>query len=265
MPIDLHLQNFLVKTRYNLDNLSTKEFRKSFKGPHLHTVKRQNGQPLTPHVPTYAVTAIDLLGKRARDFSVTDAKGLLLSDFGEAWRPSTEKRLGMDSCTPLPGRTPEALFEPSTPLSFASDIWTLGTAMWLMLGMKPLFSDFHFSMGELAGEQINSLGYDTLPQKWRTIWDSEPIDEGDELPRRLTADVEEGWPPPLLVAWEDSQSYRSDEPGVGEFTEEESQAILDVVRGMFRLDPERRWTIDNVLKSKWLARWALPELEKARQ
>lgn len=235
--MDLHLQNFLVNPPLHLDSLSTQEFRKKFGGPHLQPIQRQDGQPLTRHVPSHAVTAIGLLGKKARDFSVNDAKGLLLNDFGEAWRPGSEQRLGKDSHTPLPGRAPEALFEPQTPLSFASDVWALATAFWLICGMKPLFSDFHFSLSELAGEQINSLGYDTLPRRWRAIWESEPTDEDDEMTRKSTADVEEGWPPPLPVAWEETQRYRNEEPLVGKSQEDESQAILELLHENALLRP----------------------------
>jgi hypothetical protein len=35
----------------------------------------------------------------------------------------------------------EAFFEPDAPLSYPSDIWSFGTVIWKILGMKAIFSE----------------------------------------------------------------------------------------------------------------------------
>lgn len=146
----------LVKTTSSLDDLSIQQFRERFNDPDKVPITRVDGLPLTRHAPAYAVLPVDL-GKAARVYTVADAQGLLLTDFGEAFSPAIEKRLRRDSHTPLPGRAPETFFEPDAPLSFPSDIWTLAAAVWEILGMKFPFSQ-HVPASELVAEHIDKIG-----------------------------------------------------------------------------------------------------------
>jgi serine/threonine-protein kinase SRPK3 len=57
------------------------------------------------------------------------------------------------------------------------------------------------------------------------------------------------------------QKYRRKREAAGTFEEEETQAILELMRGMLRFRPEERLTIDEVLRSKWMVNWALPQLD----
>ena len=57
------------------------------------------------------------------------------------------------------------------------------------------------------------------------------------------------------------QKYRRKREAAGTFEEEETQAILELMRGMLRFRPEERLTIDEVLRSEWMVNWALPQLE----
>lgn len=67
---------------------------------------------------------------------------------------------------------------------------------------------------------------------------------------------------PLETAFEEFvQKYRRKRETAGIFGVEETQAILDLMRGMLKFKPEDRLTIDQVLKSEWMVEWALPQLE----
>ncbi|KAG8417512.1 hypothetical protein J3458_005011 [Metarhizium acridum] len=66
-------------------------------------------------------------------------------------------RLGKDCHTPVAMRAPEALFEPDAPLSYPWDIWSLGTAIWEILGMKFIFSESETD-DEIVAQQIDVLG-----------------------------------------------------------------------------------------------------------
>jgi serine/threonine protein kinase len=202
------------------------------------------------------------LGKKAQDFTLADAQGLILSDFGEAFCPATERRLGRECNTPLAKKAPEAVFEPDSPLSFSSDIWSLGTAIWEILGMKFIFSEAE-TQDEITAQQIDVLGSANFPKNWREQWERQSEGEKDDhraIPRRPTG-VRETWPSLENAFEEFVQKYRRKREAAGTFDEQETRAILDLVRGMLRFRPEERLTIHEVLKSEWMVKWALPQQE----
>ncbi len=210
------------------------------------------------NVPRCAVRPLSF-SNAAREYTVEDARGFLLADFGESFFPSTEERRGRDSHTPLAGRAPEAFFEPDTPMSFPSDIWTMGTAIWEILGMKFIFSQ-HEPKDVLVAEHIDVLGYEGFPEHWRRAWERPAgTEEMKNLPRKPTRSPLDEWPP-LENAWEAfNQKFRRQRK-TGIFDEEESRAILDLMRGMLRFGPGERLTAAEVLESEWMVKWALPEL-----
>jgi serine/threonine protein kinase len=160
-------------------------------------------------------------------------------------------------------RAPEALFEPDTPLSYPSDIWSLGTAIREILGMKFIFSESK-TKDEIVAQQIDVLGSEHFPLVWREHWEqlrAEKKDTDEEgIPRRPTG-VRETWPPLDEAFDEFVQKYRTKREAFGVFGEEETRAILGLVRGMLKFRPEERFTIEQVLKSEWMVKWALPQLE----
>jgi serine/threonine-protein kinase SRPK3 len=130
----------LVRLPSTFEELSVEEFREKFGEPEMVPIARVDEKPLILNVPARAAVPL-YLGKTAQEFTLDDARGLILSDFGEAFSPATERRLGRDCNIPLAKRAPEAFFEPDEPLSYPSDIWSLGTAIWEILGMKFIFSE----------------------------------------------------------------------------------------------------------------------------
>lgn len=254
--LDIHIRNVLVRLPSTFDELSVDQFRGKFGEPETVPISRVNGKPL-PSVPSHAVVPL-YLGKKAQEFTLEDARGLVLSDFGEAFAPSTEKRPGKDCNTPIAKRAPETLFEPDTLLSCPSDIWSLGTPIWEILGMKFIFSESE-TQDEIVAQQIDVLGYEHFPTSWRKHWELS-TDTDEEMPRRLTG-VRETWPPLSQAFEEFVQKYRRKREVSGVFGEEETQAILDLMRGMLKFRPEERLTVHQVLKSEWMVKWAIPELE----
>lgn len=260
---DIHLRNVLVKLPSSIDELSIGDFRKTFGEPETVPVRRADGEPLPPNAPPRAVVPL-YLGRMAEEFTVDDAQGLILGDFGEAFAPAAEDRLGGDCNTPVAVRAPEALFEPDTPVSYAADVWSLGTAIWEILGLGFLF-DESATMDELVAQQIDILGAQGLPQAWREHWErpgwEELVTETEvHVPRRPAADGDERkiWPP-LEQAFEMFvQKYRREQEATGVFGDEETRAILELMRGMLRFRPEERMTIQEVLRSEWMTKWALP-------
>jgi serine/threonine-protein kinase SRPK3 len=254
--VDIHLRNVLVKLPSTFDNLSTEQFKAKFGEPDTVPIIRTDRKPLPPNVPAEAVVPL-YLGKKAQEFTLADAQGLLLNDFGEAFAPATEQRLGKECHTPLAKQAPEALFEPNAPLSYPSDIWSLGTAIWEILGMKFIFSESE-TKEEIIAQQIDVLGSRNFPLSWRKHWEQPNTGEG--IPRRPVGD-RETWPP-LEEAFEQFvQKYRRKQETLGVFGKEETRAILSLMQGMLKFQPNERLTIDGVLRSEWMVKWALPQIQ----
>lgn len=57
------------------------------------------------------------------------------------------------------------------------------------------------------------------------------------------------------------QKYRRKRERTGVFGEEETRAILELMREMLKFRPEDRLTMGQVLESEWMVKSALPELE----
>lgn len=262
---DIHLGNVLVKLPSTFHNLSLAQLREQFGEPETIAISRVDGKPLPSSVPSHAVTPL-YLGKKAQKFSLADAQSLVLSDFGESFAPASEQRLGRDCNTPVAKRAPETLFEPDAPLSYSSDIWSLGTAMWEMLGMKFIFSESETD-DEIVAQQIDVLGFQNFPLVWRRKWERSDADDSDTnrgVPRQPAAH-REPWPP-LEDAFEEFvQKYRRRREMTGKFGGEETQAILELMRGMLKFLPEKRLTIYEVLESQWMVKWALPQLKEAEK
>ncbi len=102
----------------------------------MHVV-RVDGKPLSEQVPEKAVLPFHV-NLPAKEYTFQDAR-VLISDFGESFMSST-RRIGSECNTPVAVRPPETFFEPNAALSFPSDIWMLGMALWDVLAMKSLVS-----------------------------------------------------------------------------------------------------------------------------
>lgn len=250
-----------MKLPSTFDELSIPEFREKFGEPETVPISQVEDKPLTLNVPAYAAVPL-YLGKKAQEFTLTDAHGLILSDFGEAFSPATEQRLGKECNTPLAMKAPETLFEPDSHILYPSDIWSLGTAIWEILGMKFIFSESE-TQDETVAEQIDVLGSSNFPDNWKILWERLGEDESDSdaaIPKRPSG-VRETWPNLEDAFEEDVQKYRRKREAAGTFDEHETRAILQLMRGMLQFRPEERLTIDEVLKSDWMVKWALPQLE----
>ncbi|KAK2758834.1 hypothetical protein FQN54_003526 [Arachnomyces sp. PD_36] len=253
---DVHLRNILVKLPSSFNHLSIEQFYEKHGEPETTPITLRDGGPLPPNVPSKAVIPL-YLGMDADDFKLHDAH-VLLSDFGESYSLASETRHGENCHTPLAMRPPEARFEPQTSLSYSADIWSLAVAIWEILGMKPLFSNEYVTEDEMVSQHIDVLG--PMPTSWWERWeergeffnhDGRPT-EGREIWPELEQSFEQG-----------VQSYRR-KLEMGVFGEEETRAILTLVRQMLAFAPKERPTIEEVLNSAWMTKWVLPDLESCR-
>ncbi|KEZ45842.1 Protein kinase domain-containing protein [Scedosporium apiospermum] len=253
---EMHSQGYIhgVKLPSSFDELSVDQFYKEYGHPQTVPITRRDGEPLPPNVPERAVLPIYLITP-ARDFTLPDAR-VILSDFGEAFSPS-ESRLGKDCHAPLPMQPPEARHDPNSPLSYSADTWTLALSLWGIVGMKSIFSDF-LTPDELVAEHIDILG--PLPNPWREGWLAQEAERFDQTGQRRNVN-QRLWSS-LEVAFEEGvQKYRR-KLNAGAFDDEEKGAFLSLMRQMLVYRPEERVSAEELLRSEWMVKWAMPAFER---
>ncbi|EAW11016.1 protein kinase domain protein [Aspergillus clavatus NRRL 1] len=250
---DLHLGNVLFQLPKGLDELSVPQLYEKYGAPVSETVVRLDGKPLLPGVPNHSIVPI-WLGKASEDLTLSQA-GIILTDFGEAYAPSVEKRHW--SHTPLAVRPPEVRFEPTIPLSFPSDIWTLACSIWSTVAQRPLFENFLATEDYITREQIDTLG--KLPAAWWEKWEARReyfTEEGSSL----KMDSVRSWDD----RFEDSVQQPRQKAGMPPVDTGEREALFAILRWMLSFRPEDRPNARQVLESEWMARWAMPEYERMK-
>ncbi|KAK3296636.1 kinase domain-containing protein [Chaetomium fimeti] len=260
---DIHLGNILARLPRQPNQLSIAQFYDEHGKPETIPITRRDGNPLPPNIPPTAVAPLNLAAdKRAHEFSLGTDTQILLSDFGEAHAPASEPRPGRDCHTPLGSRPPEARFEPDAPLSYPADVWGLAITMWEIVGMKAIFSNEFTTADEVTAQQVDVLGYGGMPLGWWERWEGRGRFFGEDKRPQGRKEVR----PALEDAFEEFvQKYRRKRAEVGVFGEEETAAIVDLMRKMLAFRPEERPTADEVLKSEWMVKWVLPDFERGRQ
>ncbi|KAG6188415.1 hypothetical protein E4U10_005262 [Claviceps purpurea] len=209
--------------------------------------------------PTYSVATV-CLSVPGHEITLAEAK-LTLSDFGTAFRPADKSRYA--SYADLELRPPEASFEPETPLDYASDIWSLGCAIFEILGNRPLIDggptidDGDFERpGEITVRQVELSG--RMPSAWWRRWKERQkwyTEEGRPL-----LHANRTWPwERRLEEWVQAPRQTS---GMETLAEDELAAVLKLLRDMFAWRPSDRPNISKVLSSDWMTRWALPAYQE---
>ncbi|KAJ4003877.1 hypothetical protein NW752_012006 [Fusarium irregulare] len=200
------------------------------------------GEPNQIYLPIFKDKAITL-----------PESNILIADFGEAFCPAEEDRF--ESNTSFAYRPPEAYFEPKTPLSYPSDIWSLGCTIWEMSG-SDRFLDGHYDEDYNARVQIDRLG--PLPPEWSDGWERPPdfYDDGDGI--LFEAPEEQTWDQRFQETIQDPRRMMD----VGAFDDDESQAFQEMLKAMIVFRPSERLAAEQVLNTRWMREYALPEWEK---
>lgn len=122
--------------------------------------------------------------------------------------------------------------------------------------MKAIFSTEFVPEDEIVSQHVDVLG--PMPLEWWRRWEGRPrfFDE-DGCP---TESYRQNRWPPLEGSFEVGvQEWRR---RVGdEIGENEKAAFLDLMRRMLSFRPEERPTVEGVLQSEWMVKWALPDCE----
>ena len=252
---DLHLGNLLLQLPSSLNSLSVEQLYAKFGAPEPEPVIRLDGKPSSSGVPSHAIPPV-WLGVASDKIPLNETK-LLLSDFGVAFRPSDKSRF--ESYTPLVIRPPEAFFEPKTPLSFASDIWSLGCTIFELLAHRSLIDGILAPEDEITAQQIHLQG--SLPSEWWDRWELRS-EWFDEVGRALSDECD-------IWTWDRRFEQWIQEPrqscGMGVMNEEERTALLELLQWMLAWRPRDRPSAEEVLDTAWMKTWALPAYEDSRK
>ncbi|KAF4980299.1 hypothetical protein FZEAL_3670 [Fusarium zealandicum] len=257
---DLHLDNVLLQLPERIRRLSPDQLHQQHSAPETVPVTRLDGAPVDENAPLHAVLPV-WLGQKSEDVTLADAK-ILLGDFGESYLPSSEKRQHCN--TPIRYRAPEAQFpDVCKPLSFSADVWSMGCLMWGLVGQRPLFDAWTVSEDEILQDQVDLLG--EIPQEWSAYgrnraeyWvdddeiDLSPVPPMNDKPVTWDERLEHG-----------VQKGRRDN-SMAEMSSEEKEAFIEMMKRMIVFRPEDRASAKELLESRWMKQWALPELRKTR-
>ncbi|KAF7166858.1 hypothetical protein CNMCM5623_000412 [Aspergillus felis] len=233
---DLHPGNVLLRLPADFDQLSIEQLYERYGSPAPEPVVRLDGQPLESSVPVSIVPPI-WLGKPSEQFHPSESN-VLLSDFGEAYRPLIEHRCS--SQAPFSFVPPEARFEPEQGLSFPADIWSLACSIWIILGQRPLFEDILATPDDITAGQVETLG--NLPLRWWKKWEArhEYFDESGKPNQGRQ-----------VTSWDDRFETHIQLPqqkaGIPGFDKEEKAALMEMLRSMLSFEPEKRLTAQDIL------------------
>ncbi len=160
--------NILFTLPVGLSSLSIRDLYTKYGEAAKHAVSRLDGVVVPPpvNVPAYVVPPI-WLGKACEDITVADAN-VLVTDFGEAWRPAVSPRYILN--TPISYRPPEAVFaeDEKQPIGSAADMWTLGCTVYALFAQRDLFEGSIPDEDDVIAENISALG--KPPEAWWDVW-----------------------------------------------------------------------------------------------
>jgi len=144
-------------------------------------------------------------------------------------------------------------------MSFPEDIWTLACTMWEILGDRSIFDPWDASRHEILLDQVEVLG--KLPDRWWSAWDTRDqcFDEEGltniQENRRLSASG-------IMAALEERYEWCIGEPRrrmkMETLEKGEKEAFLAMIKTMLVYCPSERATIQGVIDSEWMKKWAMP-------
>ncbi|KAG5991677.1 hypothetical protein E4U52_003437 [Claviceps spartinae] len=245
--LDLHLGNLFLQLTSSLDSLSVEQLYELYGEPDKEPVVCLNPEAASKHpsVPSYVVSSA-CLGIPSGCVKLAEAK-LVLGDFGVAFRSDEESQDGSHATAFM--RPPESRFNPERPLTFASDIWSLGYAIFDLLAPRCILDEYC--------ERSEIIFYD------RILGRSFHIDKEVKVIYTTVDDV--------IRSLEVQRQFRKrvrdsrHEWKMDRFAEDENheiKALIKLLRCMLAFEPSERPDISKVLQSEWMTKWALPAYQK---
>ncbi|KAL8964916.1 MAG: hypothetical protein Q9183_004142 [Haloplaca sp. 2 TL-2023] len=249
---DLHNANFMLQIP-NIDKLSVDELYRKFSAPHKEPVQRLDGKPLGSSAPAYTVLPIHAW-VRAENVTESD---IIITDFGEAYVANSEPREDLN--TPLALQPPEALLKIGT-IGMPADIWTLALTLVDSMGNGTLLEVFRGDRDDIMAEIVSSLG--KPPEKWWKAWDKrhEFFNEDGTWLDEEVMDANGRCQDAVWRSLKHRVSRNTIRDGVP-LADDEIDALVAMLGGMLKYDPEERSTIEDVMSSEWMKKYGFPAIE----
>ncbi|KAK4209247.1 Serine/threonine-protein kinase [Rhypophila decipiens] len=249
---DIRVNNALVgfsPSACHINNLSVPELYAKYGAPLAGNIDSPNG-----------IAPIDLFIP-ANELTLPQAR-LVLSDFRSSF--DEEKEVRYQSHAPVGLHPPDLFLPPYPTLNFASDIWSLGAA---------IFEEYIIAEKALQANGLNRIdahGKRIIPTDWwdtngymnHLDWDPEDWDRhGYEFgcDWRYESGLSE------IDTLESQLHYRVLDPRGNEIGEEEFQMILSMLRTLLAFKGADRPNAEGVLELEWMRKYALPAYEEARR
>ncbi|KAL8964063.1 MAG: hypothetical protein Q9183_004733 [Haloplaca sp. 2 TL-2023] len=249
---DLHNANFMLQIP-NIDSLSVDELYRKFSAPLKEPVQRLDGKPLDSSAPSYTVLEIHAW-VRAENVTESDT---IITDFGEAYLADSEPRENLN--TPLDLQPPEGLLKIGT-IGMPADIWTLALTLVDSMGNGTLLEVFRGDRDDIMAEIVSALG--KPPEKWWKAWDKrhEFFNEDGTWLDEETIDANGRDQDGVWRSLKHRVSRNTIRDGVP-LADDEIDALVAMLQGMLKYDPEERSTIEDVMRSEWMKKYGFPAIE----
>ncbi|KAL8947539.1 MAG: hypothetical protein Q9222_006188 [Ikaeria aurantiellina] len=245
---DLHSGNVLFRWP-EIQQLSMDQMYARYGLPMLRQVERISGLPLDVGVPSHIVHST---GHRLMCNKV-DSADIVITDFGEAYESVHGPPQHLN--TPLRLCPPENLLDRGI-IGVKADVWALGCTLVDILGSGPLFYAWRSDKDDLMRQIVSTVGRPS--QHWWEAWENRHKWFKEDGTWCGTLDDEEPYDPmPTLETTISRFRQKSDE----KLDEKEQGALLQVLRGMLTINPEQRFTIEDVINSQWMEDYGRPAIE----
>lgn len=219
---------------------------------------RFDGAPIGSNVPKYQIKATGIF--TPSDTIAPDCK-VVVTDFGEAFFMQSPNGASQKSelNTPILVRPLEANF--GYPITSAADVWTLGMAIFDILGRGKLFQDGWPDEDTVVFEAISTFG--PLPQNMWSAWPNRSKffkDDGSwqEDKRPLGSETSR----PLANRLRHCMEHE-DQSKIYGYSDVELRSLEKMLRSMLQYEPGDRITVDQALRSEWTRDYGIPALLKA--
>ncbi|KAF5259940.1 hypothetical protein FOXYS1_9420 [Fusarium oxysporum] len=160
---------------------------------------------------------------------------------------------------PLVVRPPESYFEPTKPLTFESDIWSLSCLIFELFAHRSLIDGIIAPQDDITAQQVHLQGIP--PPEWWDKWDKRSKwfdNKGQAL-----SNEQDIW------SWDRRFRQWIQEPrkseGMETINSEEAAALLDLLKRVLAWKPENRPQAQQILESGWVKEWALPAYNKTKR
>lgn len=264
---DFQPENILSKL-VNLDSLSERELMKTIRTPHIIEVETEPGRPLPPSCPQYLVDSVSLVELIEQDNNKYLSDDMCLINFDRVYPMSSPsppsmhgvmedywppERLLEEMRFDIMSKDNPALEEPALAAGLACDLWALGCTIFeIKVQVGLLYWAF---LNKANNDYSWPLLFETLPclidmlgplpsdlsEKWE--WCSQRFDKS----KKRVGQWSETRVPSLeeLVAFWESEDH--------EVLDDELSLFVDMLRKLFRYNPEERMSARELLEHKWFA------------